>query len=248
MAEFDCHQRRQRPGRTADIPLQHKQIAAITHALPESKRGYGRGFAGRSEWPDQSRKIRTPQGNRPRQHRRGLRCVRPCIKRKVAIKTLPFIDIDTPLGQEKYQRFQREAQAAARLYHPNIAITFDYGETDAFAYIVMEHVDGQSVRELLEKGRASIDQIRTIMRGLLAGLQHSHDLGVVHRDIKPANILLNKNNEVKITDFGIAHLDGSDLTQLGSQVGTPAYMSPRAGAWRQGGCPLGRLFRRRRVV
>ncbi|HSU06035.1 MAG TPA: serine/threonine-protein kinase, partial [Acetobacteraceae bacterium] len=148
------------------------------------------------------------------------------LKRKVAIKTLPFIDLDTPLGQEQYQRFQREAQAAARLYHPNIAITFDYGETDAFAYIVMEHIDGPSVRELLEKTRADIGQIRTIMHGLLAGLQHSHDLGVVHRDIKPANILLTPQGEVKITDFGIAHLDGSDLTQLGSQVGTPAYMSP----------------------
>ncbi len=61
------------------------------------------------------------------------------LKRTVAIKMLPLTDLDTPLGQEKYQRFQREAQAAARLYHPNIAITFDYGETSTFAYIVMEY-------------------------------------------------------------------------------------------------------------
>jgi serine/threonine-protein kinase len=148
------------------------------------------------------------------------------LKRTVAIKTLPLIDLDTPLGQEKYQRFQREAQAAARLYHPNIAITFDYGETSAFAYIVMEFLEGPSLREMLEKSRFSIGQIRTTMQGLLAGLQHSHSLGVVHRDVKPANILFSKSREVKITDFGIARLDDSDLTQLGSQVGTPAYMSP----------------------
>ncbi len=147
------------------------------------------------------------------------------LKRTVAIKMLPLTDLDTPLGQEKYQRFQREAQAAARLYHPNIAITFDYGETSTFAYIVMEYLDGPSLREMLEQGRFSIDQIRTTMQGLLAGLQHSHSLGVVHRDVKPANIMFSKGREVKITDFGIARLDDSDLTQLGSQVGTPAYMS-----------------------
>ncbi len=78
---------------------------------------------------------------------------------------------------------------------------------------------------MLEKGRFSIDQIRATMQGLLAGLQHSHSQGVVHRDVKPANIMFSKSREVKITDFGIARLDDSDLTQLGSQVGTPAYMS-----------------------
>lgn len=148
------------------------------------------------------------------------------LKRKVAIKKFHFVDLDTPLGHEKYQRFQREAQAAARLYHPNITMTFDYGETDAFAYIVMEYIEGPSIRELIEKSRVGLDQMKTIMQGLLAGLQHSHSQGVIHRDIKPANILLNQDGEVKITDFGIAHLDDSDLTQLGSQVGTPAYMPP----------------------
>jgi serine/threonine-protein kinase len=148
------------------------------------------------------------------------------LKRRVAVKTLPLLGLDTDLGQEKYQRFQREAQAAARLYHPNIAITFDYGETDALAYIVMEYLDGPSVKELIDKRSVRADQVRTVMQGLLAGLQHSHDQGIVHRDIKPANMLLSKDGEVKITDFGIAHLEDSDLTQLGSQVGTPAYMPP----------------------
>ncbi|HEX5326131.1 MAG TPA: protein kinase, partial [Acetobacteraceae bacterium] len=148
------------------------------------------------------------------------------LKRKVAVKTLPLIGLDTELGQEKYQRFQREAQAAARLYHPNIAITFDYGETNDLAYIVMEYLDGPSVKELIDQGRIRPDQIKGIMQGLLAGLQHSHAQGIVHRDVKPANMLLSKEGEVKITDFGIAHLDDSDLTQIGSQVGTPAYMPP----------------------
>lgn len=148
------------------------------------------------------------------------------LKRIVAVKTLPLIELDTALGQEKYQRFQREAQAAARLYHPNITITFDYGETSSLAYIAMEFVEGPSLREWIERARMDIEQIRLVMKGLLAGLQHSHEQGVVHRDIKPANILFSRGTQVKITDFGIARLDDSDLTQLGSQVGTPAYMSP----------------------
>jgi eukaryotic-like serine/threonine-protein kinase len=148
------------------------------------------------------------------------------LRRIVAVKILRLIELDTPIGQEKYQRFQREAQAAARLYHPNIAMTFDYGETSSLAYIVMEFLEGPSLRERIERGGVDIDQIKRIMQGVLAGLQHSHEQGVVHRDIKPANILFSRGSHVKITDFGIARLDDSDLTQLGSQVGTPAYMSP----------------------
>lgn len=148
------------------------------------------------------------------------------LRRVVAIKTFPLVELDTSLGREKYERFQREAQAAARLHHPNVAITFDYGETESIAFIAMEFLEGLSLKGLIEKGSIKFDRIPFVMKGLLSGLAHSHHQGVIHRDIKPANILFDRDGNVKITDFGIAHLDDSSLTQVGSQVGTPAYMSP----------------------
>lgn len=150
----------------------------------------------------------------------------PMMARTVAIKALPLLDLDEE-GKEHYARFKREAQAAARLHHPNIVSAFDYGETDASAYIVMEFLPGPSLKSLLAKHEPlPLDRIGTIMHGLLKGLQHSHARGVVHRDIKPANIVFAADGEVKITDFGIAHLDTSGMTQAGSVLGTPAYMAP----------------------
>lgn len=150
----------------------------------------------------------------------------PVIERPVAIKTLPRLDIDDP-DSEKYPRFQREARAAGRLHHPNIVSTFDYGETKECAFIVMELLPGPSLQAAIKnRKRLPLPEINRVMQGLLAGLQHSHSRSVVHRDIKPANIVFDENDEVKITDFGVAHLDSSNLTVVGSQIGTPAYMAP----------------------
>jgi serine/threonine-protein kinase len=104
---------------------------------------------------------------------------------------------------------------------------FDYGETDEVAYIVMEFVDGRTLKSLLDKGeRLPPDEILRVMTALLDGLQYSHDKGVVHRDVKPANVMLTGQGQVKIADFGIARIDSSNMTQVGTVLGTPAYMSP----------------------
>ncbi len=151
----------------------------------------------------------------------------PVIDRRVAIKTITLPDPDDHEAQEELARFKREAQAAGRLTHPNIVGVFDYGETDKIAYIVMEFVDGPSLKGMLDKNeRFPIEETVRIMEGVLAGLQFSHERGVVHRDIKPANIMLTKGGEVKIADFGIARIESSSMTQAGTIMGTPAYMSP----------------------
>lgn len=151
----------------------------------------------------------------------------PIIDRRVAIKTLTLPDANDTETQEELARFKREAQAAGRLTHPNIVGVFDYGETDTIAYIVMEFVDGPSLKGLLDKQeRFSTAETVRVMEGLLAGLQFSHERGVVHRDIKPANVMLTKDGQVKIADFGIARIESSSMTQAGTIMGTPAYMSP----------------------
>ena len=104
---------------------------------------------------------------------------------------------------------------------------FDYGETNDLAYIVMEFVDGPPLKTLLDKQErfALADTVR-VMEDLLAGLQFSHERGVVHRDIKPANVMLTSTGQAKIADFGIARIESSSMTQAGTLLGTPAYMSP----------------------
>ncbi len=151
----------------------------------------------------------------------------PIIHRRLAIKTVRLPDADDAEAQEELARFKREAQAAGRLSHPNIVGVFDYGETPEIAYIVMEFVDGTTLKHVLDKKeRFETGEVVRIMEGLLAGLQFSHDRGVIHRDIKPANIMLTKAGEVKIADFGIARIESSSMTQAGTMLGTPSYMSP----------------------
>jgi serine/threonine protein kinase len=152
----------------------------------------------------------------------------PIIARRVAIKTVKLPEnADDPETEEALARFRREAQAAGRLTHPNIVGVFDYGETNDLAYIVMEFVDGPPLKSLLDREErfALTDAIR-VMEDLLAGLQFSHERGVVHRDIKPANVMLTSAGQVKIADFGIARIESSSMTQAGTLLGTPAYMSP----------------------
>ena len=151
----------------------------------------------------------------------------PLIARRVAIKTVSLPDNPDPETAEEIARFKREAQAAGRLTHPNIVAVYDYGETSDIAYIVMEFVDGPSLKGLLDKQeRFALPELKRVMEDLLAGLQFSHERGVVHRDIKPANIMLTKGGQAKIADFGIARIEASSMTQAGTMLGTPAYMSP----------------------
>lgn len=151
----------------------------------------------------------------------------PIIARRVAIKTVRLPEPDDVEAQEELARFKREAQAAGRLSHPNIVGVFDYGETSEIAYIVMEFVDGTTLKHVIDKKeRFELAEIVRIMDALMAGLQYSHDRGVVHRDIKPANLMLTTDGEVKIADFGIARIESSSMTQAGTMLGTPSYMSP----------------------
>ena len=151
----------------------------------------------------------------------------PIIGRRLAIKTVRLPDQEDSEAQDALARFKREAQAAGRLTHPNIVGVFDYGETPEVAYIVMEFVEGTALKKLLDRNeRFPLAEIVRMMRALLAGLQYSHERGVVHRDIKPANVMLTPSGEIKIADFGIARIESSSLTQAGTMMGTPSYMSP----------------------
>lgn len=155
----------------------------------------------------------------------------PVISRRVAIKTIIKTagrpDRRDSEEQEVLQRFHQEAQATGRLQHPNIVGVFDYAETDKLAYIVMEFVDGRTLQSLTDAGRRlERATIGRLMDGLLTGLAYSHAQGIIHRDIKPANIIVTASGQVKIADFGIARIESSTMTQDGSVMGTPAYMSP----------------------
>lgn len=155
----------------------------------------------------------------------------PVISRRVAIKTVKLPGAGDIESEEELGRFRREAQAAGRLSHPNIVPVYDYGETDEIAYIVMEHIDGGSLKGLMDKaGQVPPADALRIMQQLLSGLQFSHDRGIVHRDIKPANVMMTADQIAKITDFGIARIEGSGATMVGTMLGTPTYMSPEQ--WR----------------
>ena len=151
----------------------------------------------------------------------------PLIHRRVAIKTIRLPDTGDEEAAEGFARFRREAQAAGRLTHPNIVGVFDYAETDELAFIVMEFVEGRSLKEVLDANeRMAAPEVMRLMGDVLAGLAYSHGRGVVHRDIKPANIMLTAEDQAKIADFGIARIEASSMTQAGTVMGTPAYMSP----------------------
>lgn len=151
----------------------------------------------------------------------------PYIERPVAIKTIQKTLIDQSEASEIFSRFRREAQAAGRLTHPNIVAIYEYGEEGDMAFIAMELLDGVELKEYFDKAkRFQLNEGVSIMLQLLEALEYSHERGVVHRDIKPSNILIAKNGKIKIADFGIAKIESSDLTHVGTILGTPSYMSP----------------------
>ncbi len=150
------------------------------------------------------------------------------LDRVVALKVLP-----PEVGQDPAfaERFTREAQALARLTHPNIVMVFDFGETDGYYFFIMEYVDGVNLRQSLHAGRLTPEQALAIVPQVCEALQYAHDQGIVHRDIKPENVLLDKRGRVKIADFGLAKLLGRpggrlSLTGTGQVMGTPHYMAP----------------------
>lgn len=152
----------------------------------------------------------------------------PMIARRVALKTVRREQLERNEAEEILSRFQREAQAAGRLNHPNVVAVYDFGESeDGTAYIAMEFVDGKELKDYFEnQERFSLEETVRIMGELLGALGHAHEHGIVHRDIKPANIFILANGQAKVGDFGIARIESSNLTQAGSVLGTPAYMSP----------------------
>ena len=147
------------------------------------------------------------------------------IDRLVAVKVLhPHLRND-----DFIIRFKQEARAAARCVHRNIVTVFDFGIHDESPYMVMEYMDGIDLRSFLAtKESLSLKQSCDIILYVLQALDFAHRNGVIHRDIKPANILLLDNGLVKVTDFGVARIDSSDLTHVGDVIGTPLYMSPEA--------------------
>jgi len=151
----------------------------------------------------------------------------PAIERTVAIKTITKSALDPSDLQYVLTRFRHEARAVGRLTHPRIAAIYDYGENDDLAWIVMELVNGKSLfHHLQSEARFGLKEIGELVRQLLDGLGYAHAQGVVHRDIKPSNILINDDGRLKLTDFGIARIDTSTLTQMGEIMGSPGYMSP----------------------
>jgi serine/threonine-protein kinase len=151
----------------------------------------------------------------------------PEISREVAIKTIKrSLDLPPNKRQEYLERFRREAQAAGRLSnHPNIVPVFDVGQEGELPFIVMAFVEGDSLDRSRRKAKLDSAALDALASEICSALGHAHRNGIVHRDVKPANILMTPRGAM-LTDFGIARLDGSELTRVGTFLGSPSYMSP----------------------
>ncbi len=152
----------------------------------------------------------------------------PALDRWVALKVLPRHLATDPAFTE---RFQREARLLARLSHPGIVAVHDFGQSGPFCYLLLEYVDGVTLRQAMRTGDITPAEALALVPRICEALQFAHDHGVLHRDIKPENILLDTAGRVKITDFGIAKLVGDPLgdialTENGARLGTPHYMAP----------------------
>ena len=151
----------------------------------------------------------------------------PKLDRFVALKLLAQRPGADPAFEE---RFLREARVLARLSHPNIVAVHDFGQAGHFFYLLMEFVDGVSLRQVMRRERFTPAQALGLVPRICDALQYAHEEGVLHRDIKPENLLLDKRGRIKIADFGIAKLLGEAkdiaLTASGSTIGTPHYMAP----------------------
>ena len=151
------------------------------------------------------------------------------LDREVAIKVLRG---DLSDDEKFIRRFKREAQSASLLSHPNIVQIYDVGEDEGNFYIVMEYVNGKTLKQLIKRrGHLSIPEVIDITNQLTDGLSHAHDSYIIHRDIKPQNIMILDDGMIKITDFGIAMaLNASELTQTNSVMGSVHYLPPEQAA------------------
>ncbi len=144
--------------------------------------------------------------------------------RHVAVKVLLQRYLDDPTFVE---RFRREAKAAAGLNQQNLVSIYDWGEVDGTYYIVMEYVEGETLKDLIRRrGRLSGNESVAVAMQLLAAVEFAHRSGIVHRDIKPQNVMLDRGGTVKVMDFGIARAGDSGMTEAGSILGTAQYLAP----------------------
>src|SRR6202045_1224624 len=145
--------------------------------------------------------------------------------RKVALKLLHRRFAEDPGFVE---RFRREAQAAAGLQHPNVVSVYDRGSYDGTYYIAMEYLPGRTLKQVIRQ-EAPLDPLRAIdiTIQILKAARFAHGRGVIHRDLKPHNVIVDDNDHVKVTDFGIARAGASDMTETGSIMGTAQYLSPQ---------------------
>lgn len=155
------------------------------------------------------------------------RALDPAIGRTVAIKTIRLTELADAKEHAKLRdRLFREAQSAGILSHPGIVTIYDVSEQDDLAYIAMEMVDGPTLETLMHTAVPDGLAVLSVLHQTAAALDYAHNRGIVHRDIKPANIILHEHRTAKITDFGVARIQSHQMTQAGSMVGTPNYMSP----------------------
>jgi len=153
---------------------------------------------------------------------RVIRVLDRSLNREVAVKLIHLQQLGNTQAR---QRFLREARAAGTLHHPNIVTVHDVAAGGE--YLVMELVHGESLASRLRRERRlAADEVRRIGAALLDALAVAHAAGIIHRDVKPANILIDENDTVKLTDFGVASFGDSELTSTGQLIGTPAYMAP----------------------
>ena len=146
----------------------------------------------------------------------------PHLQRRVALKVLHRRFAQ---DREFVERFRREAEAAASLSHPNIVAVFDRGEVDGTYYIAMQLLEGRSLKELIDQGLTP-EQSVALIRQVLEAAGYAHRHGVIHRDLKPQNVIVDDEGKATVTDFGIARAGASEITQAGSVMGTPHYLSP----------------------
>jgi serine/threonine-protein kinase len=144
------------------------------------------------------------------------------LQRRVALKVL---HARFAQDREFVERFRREAESAAGLQHPNVVSVFDRGDVDGTYYIAMQHLEGRTLKQLIDAGLTPEQSVGYI-RQVLEGARFAHRHGIVHRDLKPQNVIVDDEGKATVTDFGIARAGVSEITQAGSVMGTPHYLSP----------------------